>query len=58
MTPLILAASAGRLQAVHTLLSRGAEVNAQNQEGHSPLQYACSKGWRDVSRKIIICNFL
>lgn len=50
MTPLILAASAGRLDVVHILISKGAEVNAQSQEGHSPLQYACSKGWRDVSK--------
>lgn len=52
MTPLILAASAGRLAVVHTLLGKGADVNAKNQEGHSALQYACSKGWREVKNPI------
>ena len=49
MTPLILAASAGRVQVVKTLISVGADVNSQNEGGHTALQYAASKGWKDVS---------
>lgn len=49
MTPLILAASAGRIGVVKLLIGSGANVNAQNVQGHSPLQYAASKGWKDVS---------
>lgn len=48
MTPLILAASAGKVQACHLLISKGANVNAKNDEGHSALQYSASKGWNDV----------
>lgn len=48
MTPLILAASAGRTQTVKILLNAGAEVNAVNDGGHSALQYSASKGWKEV----------
>lgn len=47
-TPLILAASAGRTDTVKTLIEYGVNINAKNQEGHSPLQYAASKGWTEV----------
>jgi 26S proteasome non-ATPase regulatory subunit 10 len=50
MTPLILAASAGKVEACHILISKGALVNSQNDEGHSGLQYAASKGWTEVSQ--------
>lgn len=48
-TPLILAASAGRVEVVKTLIEYGVNINAKNQEGHSALQYAASKGWTEVS---------
>ena len=48
MTPLILAASGGREKVVRLLISRGAQVNAKNEGGHSALQYAASKGWLEV----------
>lgn len=48
-TPLILSASAGRIDAVKTLIEYGVNINAKNQEGHSALQYASSKGWTEVS---------
>lgn len=48
MTPLILAASAGRTQTVKILLNAGAEVNSVNEGGHSALQYSASKGWKEV----------
>jgi len=48
-TPLILAASAGRIDIVKTLIEYGVNINAKNQEGHSALQYAASKGWTEVS---------
>lgn len=47
-TPLILAASAGREDVVKILLTRGADINHQNNQGHSALQYASSKGWPEV----------
>lgn len=48
MTPLILAASAGREKAVNTLLAEGANVNATTIDGHSALQYAASKNWKSI----------
>lgn len=57
MTPLILAASAGRVRTCHMLISKGANVNEKNNEGHSALQYAASKGWNEVSC-IAICALL
>lgn len=48
-TPLILAASAGRIDSVKILVEYGANVNGKNVEGHSALQYAASKGWTEVS---------
>lgn len=48
MTPLILAASAGREKVVNTLLNEGANVNAATVDGHSALQYAASKNWKSI----------
>lgn len=48
MTPLILAASAGREKVVNTLLNEGANVNATTVDGHSALQYAASKNWKSI----------
>lgn len=48
MTPLILAASAGREKVVNTLLIEGANVNATTIDGHSALQYAASKNWKSI----------
>lgn len=48
-TPLILAASGGRIDVVKTLVEYDVNINAKNQEGHSALQYAASKGWTEVS---------
>jgi ankyrin repeat protein len=53
MTPLILAASAGRIEVVQVLIGFGADVNAQNEGGHTALQYAASKGWKEVSTQHI-----
>lgn len=49
-TPLILAASGGRIDTVKTLIEYGVNINAKNEEGHSALQYASSKGWTEVSQ--------
>ena len=48
MTPLILASSANKPQVVELLIEKGANVNSQNNEGHSSMQYAASKGWKQV----------
>lgn len=48
MTPLILAASGGRINVVKTLLTEGANPNAQTVDGHSSLQYSASKNWRAI----------
>lgn len=47
-TPLILAASAGRVEVVKLLIEQNANVNHKTDQGHSALQYGCSKGWLEV----------
>lgn len=47
-TPLLLASTTGKSIVVRILISRGANVNHKNNQGHSALQYACSKGWKEV----------
>lgn len=47
-TPLILAASAGKYDVARLLVGRGANVNHKTNRGQSPLQYACSKGHKEV----------
>lgn len=48
-TPLILAASAGRVNVVKLLLGKNANVNSKTNRGQSSLHYACSKGHKEVS---------
>ncbi|XP_058829642.1 26S proteasome non-ATPase regulatory subunit 10-like isoform X2 [Topomyia yanbarensis] len=43
-TPLVLAALGGHLSTARVLVAKGATVNHRNGQGHSSLQYACSKG--------------
>jgi len=52
-TPLILAASAGRIETVKTLTEYEVNINSKNQEGHSALQYAASKGWTEIVRYLL-----
>lgn len=53
MTPLILAASAGRDKIVKILLKEGVDVNEKSDEGHSALQYAASKNWPAICAALI-----
>ncbi|KAB0799494.1 hypothetical protein PPYR_07374 [Photinus pyralis] len=52
-TPLILSASAGKLNVVDVLLQNNANINHKNELGHSALQYACSKGWLEVAKLLL-----
>ncbi len=47
-TPLIFAASSGRIEAVKFLLDRGANVNAKNNWDHTPLLLAANNGHTDI----------
>lgn len=47
-TPLILAALGGHLLIVKLLITKGVDINHKNGQGHSALQYACSKGWKEI----------
>lgn len=42
-TPLILSILGNHAEIAESLIKRGANINHQNAQGHSPLQYACSK---------------
>jgi len=55
-TPLIIAASAGKLEIVETLIGKGADVNAKNSGGHSALQYAASKNHAEIVELLIANN--
>jgi len=52
LTPLIIAASAGKIDVVRLLLAKGADINAQNEGLHSALQYAASKNHPEVKFKL------
>ena len=56
MTPLILASSAGKKGVVNILLKEQANVNAQNNGGHSALQYAASKNWQSICDELLKHN--
>lgn len=47
-SPLILASLKGSLSCVKLLISKGADINMKNWQGHSAFQYACSKGHKDI----------
>lgn len=47
-TPLILAVLGGNIEIVKHLLNHGASINNKNWQGHSALQYACSKAKKDL----------
>lgn len=48
MTPLLVAASQGRVRELQMLLERGANVEAVNEEGRTPLLVAASQGYVKV----------
>ena len=48
-TPLIISVSAGMEQVVRLLIGHGADVNATNKTGQSPLHYAASKNRLEVN---------
>ncbi|XP_055524188.1 26S proteasome non-ATPase regulatory subunit 10-like [Wyeomyia smithii] len=52
-TPLVLATLGGHLSTVRFLVSKGASVNHRNWQGHSSLQYACSKGHFEIVKYLL-----
>ena len=48
-TPLYDAASWGKLEVVKLLLEKGADMNARNQAGKSPLQSAEENGFTEIA---------
>src|SRR5262245_4255693 len=62
-TPLHLAAAASRLESAKVLLEAGADPNAVNRRGATPLHYACdprpkSRGARNSSAQVAIIEAL
>ena len=53
-TPLFLAASEGRLDAVRYLLDQGANVNAKDDRGRTPLTEAAFYGNASVIKELIL----
>lgn len=49
----MIAASAGHLEMVEALISRGAEVTAQNTNGQTSLHYAASRDRLDIARVLL-----
>lgn len=52
-TELHFAAQAGHVLKVHQLVSGGANVNAQDENGNTPLKYASAEPYPDVMRALI-----
>ncbi|ORX62071.1 ankyrin [Hesseltinella vesiculosa] len=49
----MIAVSSGRDQVVQILLENGANVNAQNESGQTPLLYAASKNRLDIAKVLL-----
>lgn len=54
VTPFILAASAGKIDVCKVLVDQGANIDSKNTQGHSALQYSCSKGWLEVKKNYVL----
>ena len=52
-TALHLAARNKRTDVVQVLIDAGADIDTQNNLGHSPLHYACKKGARDIVKMLV-----
>ncbi len=50
---LFLAAKAGNAEGVEAALMIGADVNAQDDDGRTPLMYACYEGFLDVVKLLL-----
>jgi ankyrin repeat protein len=46
---LVLAAKSGKVKEVSRLLAKGADVNAKDKDGHTPLNDAIRNGYDDVA---------
>lgn len=54
-TALIIASQYGHIDAIRLLLSKGANINQQDNDGLSPLQHACQNGYLDIV-KLFLSN--
>ncbi|WP_332328280.1 ankyrin repeat domain-containing protein [Endozoicomonas sp. GU-1] len=52
-TPLHFAAERGQQEAIHALITRGADVNAQTTDGRTPLHFAAEQGQQEAIDALI-----
>lgn len=55
-TALIIASQFGHIDTIRILLSKGANINKQDNDGLSPLQHACQNGYTDIVKLFLSIN--